>query len=368
MNHSQSLESAGAARGVRLEDIDLSFGKTHVLKGVNLEIESGEFFAFLGPSGCGKTTLLRLIAGFESAQSGRVIIGEQEVSHLPPWRRGLGMVFQSYALWPHMTVRKNVAFGLEERRLPRREINAKVDQALELVGLLELSERRPSQLSGGQQQRVALARTIVIEPKVLLLDEPLSNLDAKLRVQMRLELRQLQRKLSLTTIFVTHDQEEANTTSDRIAVINDGIVQQIGSPVELYDNPANLFVANFLGVANVIEGTLAEEGGKVVVFRSFDDTVVVPINGASSGSASIVFRPQNLTIRRREEALINGATRLEGRVDHKEFLGSIIRYRVKIGQYFVLVDKAHQRGTEALPEGTPVSVYLNQEQVIKLVE
>ncbi|MDJ0811522.1 MAG: ABC transporter ATP-binding protein [Desulfobacterales bacterium] len=367
MNHSQSLEGTGAARGVRLEDIDLSFGKTHVLKGVNLEIESGEFFAFLGPSGCGKTTLLRLIAGFESAQSGRVIIGEQEVSHLPPWRRGLGMVFQSYALWPHMTVRKNVAFGLEERRLPRREINAKVDQALDLVGLLELAERRPNQLSGGQQQRVALARTIVIEPKVLLLDEPLSNLDAKLRVQMRLELRQLQRKLSLTTIFVTHDQEEANTTSDRIAVINDGIVQQIGSPVELYDNPANLFVAKFLGVANVIEGALAEEDGKVY-FRSSDGTVMVPINGESSGSASIVFRPQNLTIRRREEALINGATRLEGSVDHKEFLGSIIRYRVKIGQHFVLVDKAHQRGAQALPEGTPVSVYLNQEQVIKLVE
>jgi iron(III) transport system ATP-binding protein len=266
-----------------------------------------------------------------------------------------------------MTVRKNVAFGLEERRLPRREINARVDKALDLVGLLELSERRPNQLSGGQQQRVALARTIVIEPKVLLLDEPLSNLDAKLRVQMRLELRQLQRKLSLTTIFVTHDQEEANTTSDRIAVINDGIVQQIGNPVELYDNPANLFVAKFLGVANVIAGTLVEDDGKVY-FRSLDGTVGLPVNGRSSGSASIVFRPQNLTICRKEEEPMNGATRLDGVVDHKEFLGSIIRYRVKIGKHFILVDNAHQRGADALPEGSNVSVYLNQEQVIKLVE
>ncbi len=367
MNQSQPQQGIGSSRGVRLEDINLSFGKTHVLKGINLEIESGEFFAFLGPSGCGKTTLLRLIAGFEAAQSGKVIIGEQEVSHLPPWRRELGMVFQSYALWPHMTVRKNVAFGLEERRLPRREINRRVDQALDLVGLLALSERRPNQLSGGQQQRVALARTIVIEPKVLLLDEPLSNLDAKLRVQMRLELRQLQRKLSLTTIFVTHDQEEANTTSDRIAVINDGIVQQIGSPIELYDNPANLFVAKFLGVANVIAGALVEADGQVY-FHSSDASVKVPINGQSAGSASIVFRPQNLTIRRQAAKPPNGATRLEGTVDHKEFLGSIIRYRVKVGRHFVLVDKAHQRGAEALPEGAPVAIYLNPEQVIKLVE
>jgi iron(III) transport system ATP-binding protein len=367
MNHSQPQENTGSAGGVLIEDINLSFGKTHVLKGINLQIKSGEFFTFLGPSGCGKTTLLRLIAGFESAQSGRVMIGDQEVSHLPPWKRELGMVFQSYALWPHMTVRKNVAFGLEERRLPRAEIKDRVNKALDLVGLLSLAERRPNQLSGGQQQRVALARTIVIEPKVLLLDEPLSNLDAKLRVQMRLELRQLQRKLSLTTIFVTHDQEEANTTSDRIAVINDGIVQQIGSPVELYDNPANLFVARFLGVANVVAGALIEEAGNVF-FQSFDRTVVVPINGSTSGSTSIVFRPQNLIIRPRNAEPINDTTRLDGQVDHLEFLGSIIRYRVQVGQHFILVDASHQRGADALLEGAFVSLYLNQEQVIKLTE
>ena len=367
MNHSAAHNSAGFSGGVRLEDINLSFGKTHVLKGINLEIEAGEFFAFLGPSGCGKTTMLRLIAGFESAQSGNVIIGDQEVSHLPPWKRDLGMVFQNYALWPHMTVRKNVAFGLEERRLSRSEIKNRVDQTLDLVGLLDLAERRPNQLSGGQQQRVALARTIVIEPKVLLLDEPLSNLDAKLRIQMRLELRQLQRKLSLTTIFVTHDQEEANTTADRIAVINDGIVQQIGTPVDLYDNPANLFVARFLGIANVISGAVVIED-REALFRSFDGSVTVPLDGRQSGAGSVVFRPQNLVIRHREEASIKSATRLDGVVDHKEFLGSVIRYQVKIGEQFILVDASHQRGEVALAEGAPVSVYLNHDQVIQLVE
>jgi len=211
MNNTLHESGIDSAVSVRLEGINLSFGKTHVLKGIDLQIAPGEFFAFLGPSGCGKTTLLRLIAGFESAQTGRVTIGEKEVSYLPPWQRNLGMVFQSYALWPHMTIRKNVAFGLEERHVSRGEINRRVKKALDLVSLLELADRRPSQLSGGQQQRVALARTIVIEPQVLLLDEPLSNLDAKLRIQMRHELLDLQRKLSITTIFVTHDQEEAKS-------------------------------------------------------------------------------------------------------------------------------------------------------------
>jgi iron(III) transport system ATP-binding protein len=363
MNNSERKAAKDSAVGVKLEGIDLSFGKTHVLKGIDLHIEPGEFFAFLGPSGCGKTTLLRLIAGFESAQAGQVIIGDREVSHLPPWRRDLGMVFQSYALWPHMTVRKNVAFGLEERRVPRSDINRRVEVALELVGLLELADRRPSQLSGGQQQRVALARTIVIEPQVLLLDEPLSNLDAKLRVQMRRELRQLQRKLSLTTIFVTHDQEEANTTADRIAVINDGIVQQIGTPMELYDRPANLFVANFLGVANVVEGTMQEDNGKVV-FHASDDSVMVPMLQGNQGSCSIVFRPQNLTIQKQDAGPLPGTTQLTGSVEHKEFLGGVVRYSVAVGGHFILVDAPHQRGEEALPEGTPVVLCLSSDQVI----
>jgi len=364
---SNTLHESGidSAVSVRLEDINLSFGKTHVLKGIDLQIEPGEFFAFLGPSGCGKTTLLRLIAGFESAQTGRVIIGEKEVSYLPPWQRNLGMVFQSYALWPHMTIRKNVAFGLEERHVSRSEINRRVDEALDLVSLLELADRRPSQLSGGQQQRVALARTIIIEPQVLLLDEPLSNLDAKLRVQMRRELRQLQRKLSLTTIFVTHDQEEANTTADRIAVINDGIIQQVGSPMDLYDRPANLFVAKFLGVANVVEGIVALQDGKTL-FRSSDGAVAVPIGESNRTTSQIVFRPQNLTIHTLEGETPPGATRLSGKVEHREFLGSVVRYRVAVGEHFLLVDEAYQLGELPIAERTPVALALNSEKIIVL--
>jgi iron(III) transport system ATP-binding protein len=350
---------------VTLKGINLSFGKTHVLKGIDLKINSGEFFAFLGPSGCGKTTLIRLIAGFESAQTGQVFIGKQEMSHLPPWQRNVGMVFQSYALWPHMTVRKNVAFGLEERRVPRNGIRQRVKKALDLVGLSDLADRRPSQLSGGQQQRVALARTIVIEPRILLLDEPLSNLDANLRVQMRRELRQLQRKLSLTTIFVTHDQEEANTTADRIAVINDGVIQQVGSPMDLYDRPSNLFVANFLGVANVVEGTVELQEGKPL-FRSLDGAVSVSIGESSAAASHIVFRPQNMTIQSSDVESLPGMMRLVGKVDHKEFLGSVIRYRVAVGEHFLLVDASYQRGEMPIAEGTPVSLSLNKEQIITL--
>ncbi len=256
--------SESQSAGVTIENLSIAFGTTEVLKGIDLAIRDGELFTFLGPSGSGKSTLLRAIAGFGPAPSGRIMIGAEEVTRLPPWKRNVGMVFQSYALWPHMTVRRNVAFGLEERRVPKETIRPRVDAALELVGLLELAERRPSQLSGGQQQRVALARTIVVEPRVLLLDEPLSNLDANLRVQMRREILELQRKLSLTTIFVTHDQEEANTISDRIAVLDQGVLQQVGAPMELYDQPANLFVAGFLGTANVLEGRVEAQEGRPV--------------------------------------------------------------------------------------------------------
>ncbi len=366
MNNTTLLDSRiDSAVSVRLEGINLSFGKTHVLKGIDLEIESGEFFAFLGPSGCGKTTLLRLIAGFESAQTGRVIIGGKEVSYLPPWQRNLGMVFQSYALWPHMTIRKNVSFGLEERHMPRSEINNRTDRALDLVGLLELANRRPSQLSGGQQQRVALARTIVIEPQVLLLDEPLSNLDAKLRVQMRHELLDLQRKLSITTIFVTHDQEEANTTADRIALMNDGIIQQVGTPVELYDKPVNRFVADFLGTANFFEGKL-EKSGNTWVFQA-DNDLVIPMsdNGEKriSGRCCLVFRPQNVRVTVDEEDIADNTVQLQGTVSGKEFLGSNIRYRVSVRGNDVFADVSHQQGRHLIEKGTTVHLGIAQNQI-----
>jgi len=366
MNNSLHESGIDAAVSVRLEGINLSFGKTHVLKGIDLQIAPGEFFAFLGPSGCGKTTLLRLIACFESAQTGRVNIGEKEVSYLPPWHRNLGMVFQSYALWPHMTIRKNVAFGLEERHFSRSEINRRVDKALDLVSLLELADRRPSQLSGGQQQRVALARTIVIEPQVLLLDEPLSNLDAKLRIQMRHELLDLQRKLSITTIFVTHDQEEANTIADRIALMKDGVIQQEGTPVELYDRPANRFVADFLGTANFFEGKL-EKSGSAWVFRA-DNGLMIPVddNGDKRNSVSccLVFRPQNIRVTVKAEDDSGDIIQFQGTVSGKEFLGSTIRYRVTVRGDDVFADVSHQQGRRLLENGTQVNLGIHQNQIM----
>ena len=366
MNNALHKARADSAVSVRLEGINLSFGKTHVLKGIDLQIEPGEFFAFLGPSGCGKTTLLRLLAGFESAQTGQVIIGDQEVSYLPPWQRNLGMVFQSYALWPHMTIRKNVAFGLEERHVPRSEINRRVDRALDLVSLLELADRRPSQLSGGQQQRVALARTIVIEPQVLLLDEPLSNLDAKLRIQMRHELLDLQRKLSITTIFVTHDQEEANTIADRIALMKDGVIQQNGTPVELYDKPVNRFVADFLGTANFFEGKL-DKSGSAWVFQA-NNGLVIPVDNHSgiknSGGCCLVFRPQNVKVTVDAKNDSNDTIQFQGTIKGKEFLGSTIRYRVNVCGDDVFADVSHQQGRHLLENGTQVNLGIHRNQIM----
>ena len=340
-----------------VEKLSLAFGDTEVLKGIDLVIEPGEFFAFLGPSGSGKSTLLRAIAGFGPAPRGRILIGGEEVTGLPPWKRNVGMVFQSYALWPHMSVRKNVAFGLEERRIPAAQIRERVAAALDMVGLGALAERRPSQLSGGQQQRVALARTIVVEPRVLLLDEPLSNLDANLRVHMRREIRELQQRLRLTTIFVTHDQEEANTTSDRMAVLDDGVIQQTGTPMELYDRPANLFVAGFLGTANVIEGGFEdgpEDGGNRHVFRSAEGIVVPLATAVGPGADRIMFRPQSVGILAQGQAPAEGAVRLAGRVEHREFLGSLVRYAVRVGGHEIIVDDTHQRGMPLLEAGESV--------------
>jgi iron(III) transport system ATP-binding protein len=344
-------EAPARAAGVRLEDVNVSYGAHHVLKDVTIDVRPGEFFAFLGPSGCGKTTLLRLIAGFNQPDSGRVLIRGGDVSRLPPWKRDVGMVFQSYALWPHMSVRRNVAFGLEERKLPRREIERRVAAALELVGLAGLADRRPSRLSGGQQQRVALARTVAVEPKVLLLDEPLSNLDAKLRTQVRRELRDLQRRLGTTAIFVTHDQEEANAVCDRIAVMNDGVVQQVGTPVELYERPANLFVASFLGTANILEGEVVGSGPdriyRVGPFR-------LPISASASvpPGARMVFRPQDARI----GASGPDVAAVPGIVAYREFLGSTIRYGVRIGETEVVVDTPFHAGCTMHEPGASVAV------------
>ncbi len=347
--------------GVKLEHIDIRFGPNHIIKDVSLSIEPGEFFAFLGPSGSGKSTLLRAIAGFGPWPSGRVWIGDEDVTDGPPWTRNVGMVFQSYALWPHLTVRKNVAFGLEERRLPTAEIAARVAWALQLVGLSDYAERRPSQLSGGQQQRVALARTIVIQPRVLLLDEPLSNLDANLRVQMRREIRELQRRLRLTTVFVTHDQEEANTMADRIAVLDNGTIQQIGRPMELYDRPANRFVAKFLGTANLIDGRVENSGG-AVAFRSENGLVVPLPAGPTAGAGTLLFRPQSLVLASVDASPPAGHVRLNGTIVHKEFLGGHVRYAVHVAGHDILVDASHNPGQPDFDAGQAVALDLDPTQ------
>jgi iron(III) transport system ATP-binding protein len=340
------------AAGVSIRGIDLSYGTNRVLRDVDLEIAPGEFFAFLGPSGCGKTSLLRAIAGFARPDRGSIAVGGTDISGLPPWKRDVGMVFQSYALWPHMTVRANVAFGLEERRLPRGEIDRRVDAALARVGLESLAGRRPAQLSGGQQQRVAVARTIVVEPKVLLLDEPLSNLDAKLRVQVRRELRDLQQRLGITTIFVTHDQEEANTICDRVAVMNEGAVQQVGTPMELYARPANLFVAGFLGSANMLAGRATPDGR---AFETIGGTrIALPEGHVPADGAKLVFRPQDAILNR-------GAPRnddLRGTVVHREFLGAMVRYAIRVAGEEITVDAPFRTGDALLALGDPAAVSL----------
>lgn len=352
------------AKAISIRDVNLSYGAVHVLKDICLDIKPGEFFAFLGPSGCGKTTLLRLIAGFNVAQQGKVEIGGADVLDMPPWKRDVGMVFQSYALWPHMTVARNVAFGLEERKLPRKEVDKRVKAALELVGLTHLADRRPAQLSGGQQQRVALARTIAIEPKVLLLDEPLSNLDAKMRVEVRRELRDLQQRLKLTTIFVTHDQEEANTVCDRIAVFNEGRIQQVGTPMSLYEKPANLFVASFLGTANILDGHVEDTpNGRVFVVEGAG-SIPVPEGTKVAQGAKLVFRPQYATIGRTEE----GAVALEGTIAHREFLGAIIRYGVQVGTATVLIDVPFYTGDTLLEPGTATVLGLQPSAALWLTE
>jgi iron(III) transport system ATP-binding protein len=346
---------------IDIEKLSLSFGATEVLKGIDLSVEPGEFFAFLGPSGSGKSTLLRAIAGFGPAPRGRILIDGEDISGRMPWQRDVGMVFQNYALWPHLSVARNVAYGLEERHVPRAEIKTRVTAALDLVSMTEYANRYPSQLSGGQQQRIALARTIAVEPRVLLLDEPLSNLDAGLRVQMRQEILQLQRRLGITTIFVTHDQEEANTICDRIAVMAGGVIQQLGSPAEVYDNPANEFVARFLGTANIIPGR-TERTATGVTFIADGGGFRLPLkDGVREGRGNLVIRPQGIDV----VGEPSGAS-ISGVVRSAEFLGSATRYSVGIGELALLVDVKHIRGKPRLSVGDRLSLSILPEQAIFL--
>jgi len=344
---------------VAVENVALHFGATQVLRDINLKVEPGEFFALLGPSGSGKSTLLRLIAGFNRNQAGRVLIDGHDVSAVPPWQRNVGMVFQNYALWPHMTVAQNIAFGLEERRLPTADIKRRVAAVVELVELNGLEQRRPGQLSGGQQQRVAIARTLAIEPQLLLLDEPLSNLDAKLRLQTRQELKKLQRRLNITTLFVTHDQEEALTTCDRIAVLDQGVIQQVGTPLALFDHPQNRFVSQFIGSTNLFAGQfLAGDTGPSFASPALGLLALPSVLVAPSEPSEMAFRPHAVRLCSAEQPALAGHLQLSGVVHHQEFLGAFLRYEVRVGSALVLADQAHVRGQPSLPLGTAVSLLI----------
>jgi len=327
------------AAHLRLAEVTKRFGPTVAVDRVSLEIEEGSFFTLLGPSGCGKTTLLRVVAGFHLPDRGEVYLRERRITHLPPHLRGTAMVFQEYALFPHMTVEENVAYGLRMRRVPAAEVRARVARVLELVGLVGQERKYPHQLSGGQQQRVALARALVVEPEVLLLDEPLSNLDAKLRVRVREELRELQRRLGQTTVYVTHDQEEALALSDRIGVMNEGRVLQVGTPEEIYLRPKNRFVAEFVGLANFLEGYWVSPG----VVRTATGDLRVGQGAALGGRALLAVRPEEVRLHRgAPEGAVN---LLRGRVRSVTFLGSVRRCTVELDGVSWVVDV---RGEESV--------------------
>lgn len=310
---------------IKIRDAVKKYGDNTIISDLSLDIKKGEFFTLLGPSGCGKTTLLRMIAGFNSIEGGDFYFGENRINDMDPAKRNIGMVFQNYAIFPNMTVEKNVAYGLKNRKLPKDEIKAKTDQFLKLMKIDEYRDRMPERLSGGQQQRVALARALAITPDVLLMDEPLSNLDAKLRVEMRTVIKEIQNNVGITTVYVTHDQEEAMAVSDRIAVMNAGDIQQIGTPKVLYQRPANLFVATFIGHTNVIDAELIEKGGKAYLklpgnYEVLVDTIRKEEIKNQKVKASI--RPEELVVD------VNNKDGIKAVIDDAVFLGLNTHYFV----------------------------------------
>jgi putative spermidine/putrescine transport system ATP-binding protein len=326
---SASIEIAGVSK--------VYDGGVRAVDAVAMDIRQGEFFSLLGPSGCGKTTTLRMIAGFEIPSAGAIRVDGADITHVPAHKRDMGMVFQNYALFPHRTVAENVAFGLRMRGLDKATIAAKVKAALAMVELSGLEDRRPAQLSGGQQQRVALARAIVIAPRVLLCDEPLGALDKKLRQQMQFELKQLQKKLGLTLVFVTHDQEEALAMSDRIAVMNGGRVEQVGTPTEIYNQPTTRFVADFIGDTNIFRGERVGPNldvGKGLILA------LPPLEMQSTGVLSVALRPEKISLSPRTDAAVTAGSSAHGIVENTNFLGGAVLYRVTLeGGHRVLVQQ-----------------------------
>ncbi len=328
---------------LELDHVSKRYGEFFAVRDMSLDVADGEFLVLLGPSGCGKTTTLRMIAGFVEPSGGSIRLGGQDVTQLPPWRRNAGLVFQSYALFPHLTVDQNVAFGLEMRKVPSAEIAPRVAEALQLVRLGHLGGRLPRQLSGGQQQRVALARALVFRPDVLLLDEPLSNLDAKLRHEVRVEIRELQRELGITTVMVTHDQEEALIMADRLVVMNEGRVRQVGAQRDLYERPADRFVAGFVGRSTFLEGAVEASGR----FRSIDG-LELRCQPLPQGAATMALRPERVHLSPAPQPELDND--LEGTVEFVSYLGALIDVHVRLSPSHRLVAQVANRAGGYVPE------------------
>lgn len=343
-----------------IRDAKKAYGNNVIIPDLSLDIKEGEFFTLLGPSGCGKTTLLRMIAGFNSIEGGDFYFNDKRINDMDPAKRNIGMVFQNYAIFPNMTVEKNVAFGLKNRKLPAEEIKAKTDQFLKLMKIDEYRDRMPERLSGGQQQRVALARALAITPDVLLMDEPLSNLDAKLRVEMRTVIKDIQNNVGITTVYVTHDQEEAMAVSDRIAVMKLGHIQQIGTPKALYQRPANIFVATFIGRTNVLESELVAEDGKAYLklqngYKVLVDTVKEDEIKNQKIKASI--RPEELIVHRQNEDGFKGV------IKDSVFLGLNTHYYVTLetGEEVEVIQES--KIDSIIPKGTEISLTIKTEKI-----
>ena len=346
---------------IRIKDAVKKYGDNTIISDLSLDIKEGEFFTLLGPSGCGKTTLLRMIAGFNSIEGGDFYFNDKRINDIDPARRNIGMVFQNYAIFPHMTVRDNVAFGLKNRKESKETIQAETDRFMELMHIKEYADRMPDRLSGGQQQRVALARALVIKPDVLLMDEPLSNLDAKLRVEMRTVIEEIQHTVGITNVYVTHDQEEAMAVSDRIAVMNQGVIQQVGTPKAIYQRPANLFVATFIGRSNILPGELKPEGGKCML--SFDGGFSVPMENVLPEQQ----KPQRVQVSvRPEEFVLNTAEQASGlkaTVDSSVFLGLNTHYfaHTDTGERIEIVQESQI--DNVIPDGTVIRLGVKTEKI-----
>ncbi len=360
-------ENGGAQPMVELRSVTKEFQKFTAVSDVSLSIHAGEFITLLGPSGCGKTTMLRMISGFETPTRGQILLAGADVTHLPPYSRDVNQVFQSYALFPHMTVRENIGFGLKMKKVPKAESEERIRNAIAMVSLAGFEERKPSQLSGGQRQRVALARAIVCRPKVLLLDEPLSALDAKLRHAMQVELKRLQQKLGITFVFVTHDQEEALTMSDRIAVINKGRIEQLGDAAAIYHQPKTTFVANFIGQANILEvkvvsrkgrnATVALEGGLELIARADD----LP---DEAKTALISIRPEKILLRKtREQGVTNS---FEAEVAEEIFRGATdqMLLRTESGLEFTAVVANEGSKRDTIHRGDKVFCHVDDDDIV----